>query len=99
MSLSQILAPRYTDFCISSQTTTQQNDGMDREGLKKADFFIGFEFWTASGQWRCTDVGTRTIAAIKLDKADLTWYNGPPYAVCESVFDEYDFGGCSRTRF
>lgn len=23
------------------------------------------------------------------------WFNGPPYAVLESVFDEYDFEGCS----
>jgi hypothetical protein len=23
------------------------------------------------------------------------WFNGPPYAVAESVFDEYDLEGCS----
>jgi len=28
---------------------------------------------------------------------DPSWFNGPPYAVVESVFDEYDFGGCSTT--
>jgi hypothetical protein len=26
---------------------------------------------------------------------DPCWLNGPPYAVAESVFDEYDLGGCS----
>ena len=25
---------------------------------------------------------------------DVSWYNGPPYAVAETVFDEYDLGGC-----
>jgi hypothetical protein len=27
-----------------------------------------------------------------------SWLNGPPYAVAESVFDEYDLGGCSIER-
>jgi hypothetical protein len=31
-----------------------------------ADFVIGRDFWTASGRWRCTDVGTRVIVAIHL---------------------------------
>ena len=61
----------------------------------KNDFHIGLEFYTASGRWRCTDIGTRIIVAIKLDKDDPSWYAGPPYAVVETVFDEYDFGGCS----
>jgi hypothetical protein len=26
------------------------------------------------------------------------WFHGPPYAVNESVFDEYDIGGCSPDR-
>ena len=63
--------------------------------MTKADFHIGLEFYTGSGKWRCTDIGTRVIAAIKLDKDDASWYNGPPYAVAEFVFDEYDQDGCS----
>ena len=63
--------------------------------MTREDFHIGLEFYTASGKWRCTDVGTRVITAIKLDKDDVSWYNGPPYAVVESVFDEYDQAGCS----
>lgn len=35
--------------------------------LEHAEFFIGREFWTESGRWRCTDVGTRTICAISLE--------------------------------
>jgi hypothetical protein len=46
---------------------------------------------------RCTDVGKRTIAAIRLNHDDdPAWYNGPPYAVVESVFDEFDIEGCER---
>lgn len=61
----------------------------------KEEFQIGLEFYTATGKWRCTDIGTRVIVVIKLDQTDESWYNGPPYAVVESVLDEYDFGGCS----
>jgi hypothetical protein len=67
----------------------------NRPPMKLADFHIGCEFLTGSGRWRCTDVGKRTIAAIKLNHDDdPSWYNGPPYAVMETVFDEYDFEGC-----
>lgn len=63
--------------------------------MTKDDFQIGTEFYTATGKWRCTDIGTRVIVAIRLDRDDASWYNGPPYAVAERVFDEYDLGGCS----
>ena len=63
--------------------------------MKHSDFAIGSEFINAVGRWRCTDVGTRTIAAIRLDlDHDPSWYNGPPYAVVESVFDEDGVEGC-----
>ena len=63
--------------------------------MKHSDFKIGMLFKTATGEWRTTDVGTRVITAIKLDpNKDRSWYNGPPYAVSEVVFDEYDFEGC-----
>jgi hypothetical protein len=29
---------------------------------------------------------------------DTKWLNGPPYAVAELVFDEYDMQGCSETE-
>jgi hypothetical protein len=36
------------------------------------------------------------IVAIKLNHDDdPSWYNGPPYAVAELVFDEYDMEACS----
>jgi hypothetical protein len=47
-------------------------------------------------EWRCTDIGSRVITAIHLNSTlkDNSWFNGPPYAVIESVFDEYDQPGC-----
>lgn len=65
--------------------------------MELSEFKIGDTFWTATGEWRCTDIGTRVVAAITLDKDDPSWYNGPPYAVAEFVFDENDMGGCYRT--
>jgi len=63
--------------------------------VRHAHFHIGLEFYTASGRWRCTDVGTRVIVAIPLNAAAASWYNGPPYAIAETVFDEDDLEGCS----
>ena len=31
----------------------------------------------------------------RLDKDDVSWYVGPPFAVAEWICDEYDLGGCS----
>ncbi len=59
--------------------------------LEHTDFSIGCEFWTETGLWRCTDVGSRTICAIKLEGDPRDW-DGPPYGVVEHVFDENDFG-------
>ena len=63
--------------------------------MKHSDFSIGGEFALGTGRWRCTDIGTRTVAAIRLDlDDDPRWYNGPPYAVVETVFDEDGIEGC-----
>ena len=63
--------------------------------MKHSDFEVGVEFFTATGKWRCTDLGSRTVIAIQLDHpSDASWYDGPPYAVAEIVFDEDDLGGC-----
>lgn len=63
--------------------------------MKHHEFRIGLVFLTATGLWKCTDVGTRVIVAIKLEKhSKHPDYNGPPYSVVERVFDEYDFDGC-----
>ena len=63
--------------------------------MEHGDFAIGKEFQTTTGVWRCTDIGTRTIIAIKVSgRDDQSWLNGPPYAVAEMVFDEDDLDGC-----
>jgi hypothetical protein len=63
--------------------------------MRYEDFRIGLEFLCGGKRWRCTDIGRRTVIAIALDHDDdPSWYNGPPYAVAEMVFDEYDVGGC-----
>jgi len=69
--------------------------------MNHTDFFIGCEFMTGSGTWRCTDVGTRVIVAIRIDDHpdDPSWYNGPPYAVVEHTFDEYGQEGCTPLPF
>jgi len=65
--------------------------------MKHSDFRIGCEFISGSGRWRCTDVGKRTIAAIRLNHDNDPWiYNGPPYKIPEAIFDEYDIEGCER---
>jgi hypothetical protein len=62
--------------------------------MEHSEFKIGMEFMTETGRWRCTDVGTRVITAIRLNHDDdPSWYLGPPYKVAESVFDEYDLEG------
>lgn len=81
--------------------------------MRHSDFAIGKEFTTALGEfhWRCTDIGARTICAIRIDRVEVVrhperytltqqeamengWFNGPPYAVAEEVFDENDMMGC-----
>lgn len=39
--------------------------------MKHSDFYIGIEFFTAAGKWRCTDVGSRVIVAISLDPREM----------------------------
>lgn len=68
---------------------------LERYAMIHTEFKIGIEFKTATGLWRCTDIGSRTVIAIKIDDHDDTsWYLGPPYAVAEYVFDEHDMDGC-----
>ena len=83
--------------------------------MQPSEFTVGGTFWCSARQWRCTDIGTRTIIAIRIDSINVGssapdrrrtlsrneaeaegWFNGPPYAVVESVFDEDDLAGCSR---
>lgn len=61
--------------------------------MRHADFGIGHTFVTDTGTWLCTDKGSRVVVAIRQTE-DRSLMNGPPYAVVETVFDEYDMEGC-----
>lgn len=66
--------------------------------MKHSDFFIELEFLGSAGfRWRCTDVGSWTIAAVQLDRDDPHWYEGPPYIADEVVFDEQEIEHCQLT--
>ena len=79
--------------------------------MRLDEFEIGKTFRCDGRQWRCTDIGTRVVAAIRVDEVKSGgtagnrtlnrgeaeaegWFRGPPYAVAEVVFDEYDQEGC-----
>jgi len=67
--------------------------------MKHADFYIGMEFVSSAGaRWRCTDVGRRTILAIRLDRDNPDWYQGPPYIADEVAFDELEIQCCHITN-
>ena len=40
--------------------------------MKLSEFQIGCEFASDGGRWRCTDVGTRVVVAIRIDQATIT---------------------------
>jgi hypothetical protein len=62
--------------------------------MKINEFHPGLEFMDNIHLYRCTDVGTRTVAAIVLDKDDERWYAGPPYIVPEVLLDEKALRSC-----
>jgi hypothetical protein len=67
-------------------------------GMKLAEFHIGLEFIEGPFWWRCTEVGSRAVVAIRLVEDDLVWYAGPPYMVEEVVVDEARLAGCHLTE-
>jgi len=72
---------------------------LTQNAMEHSEFAIGCTFWCGEKAWGCTDIGTRVITAIRLDRdADPSWYNGPPYTVAEVVFDEYDTEACTLER-
>ena len=39
--------------------------------MELSDFAIGGTFWTHVGAFRCTDVGTRVVVAVKLGPREI----------------------------
>ena len=68
--------------------------------MNKEDFQLGTTFYCGGKKWQCTDMGSRVITAICLSehKEDESWFNGPPYAVAEIVFDEDDQQACTLVK-
>ncbi len=40
--------------------------------MERSDFAIGETFWTHGGAFRCTDVGTRVVVAVKLGPREVS---------------------------
>ncbi len=82
--------------------------------MKHSEFKMGMEFMMNEELWRVTDIGTRTIIVIRLGNITIGgtkprsinrseaesegWFNGPPYAVQELVFDEDDLPACEPVK-
>lgn len=73
--------------------------------MQHSDFKVGEDFFTAVGRWRCTDVGQRTIVAVRWPE-DMEipsntrledWLKGPPHVLEEVVFDEKEMALAYRT--
>jgi hypothetical protein len=43
--------------------------------MRHDEFKIGLEFLMGDGRWRCTDIGTRTIEAIRVDGVEIVRFN------------------------
>lgn len=56
--------------------------------MKPSDFYIGLEFICGAFWYRRTDIGSRTVVAIRLAEDDSIWYKGPPCMIEEAVLDE-----------
>jgi hypothetical protein len=66
--------------------------------MKPSEFHIGLKFICGPFWWCCTDVGTRTVTAIRLVEEDPVWYQGPPYMVEEVVLDEAELEDAHLTE-
>jgi hypothetical protein len=65
--------------------------------MEHSEFEIGTEFYTESGLWRCTDVGSRTIVAVHVEDGYPAPSQAPPFSeAVEVVFDEYSLPGTYR---
>ena len=40
--------------------------------MELSDFAIGETFWTHAGAFRCTDIGTRVVVAVKLGPREIS---------------------------
>lgn len=59
-------------------------------GMDFGDFRVGAYFITETGRWRVTEIDTekQLVHGVRIDPNDGV----------ESVFEDYDFGGCEPWR-
>jgi len=87
----------FNNQATGSRSMTETDNNADDETFAHSDFRIGTEFYTEAGLWRCTDIGTRTIVAVKVEDGYPSPEHHPPFSdAVEMVFDEYDFDGLYR---
>nr|WP_294554301.1 hypothetical protein [uncultured Rhodopila sp.] len=58
--------------------------------MNHADFTLGGTFRCGGGQWRCTDIGRRTVIAIRIDSVTVAG-TGPERTL---TFAEAEAAGC-----
>ncbi|MGH9943339.1 MAG: hypothetical protein ACRD9R_13400 [Pyrinomonadaceae bacterium] len=56
--------------------------------MRKEDFYIGLEFYMGVGKWRCTDIGTRVVVAIRIDQVEVCTSDGKGDVPTEIVTDD-----------
>jgi len=56
--------------------------------MNHSDFSMGQEFYCGGGKWRCTDIGKRTIAAIRIDQVEVVHSDGKGNTSSEVVTDD-----------
>ncbi|AXH60250.1 hypothetical protein [Pseudomonas amygdali] len=63
--------------------------------MEISEFYPGLVFNSAGGfEYRCTDVGSRTVLAVLLSGVDPVFVQGPPYIQTEEVFAEHELKQC-----
>ena len=65
--------------------------------MKLSDFKTNQSFFTATGEWICLDVGTRSVTAIKKSDYNIQepWDQQDHSKI--QIFYSFDFGGCCLT--
>jgi|SaaInlV_165m_DNA_1040744.scaffolds.fasta_scaffold23659_2 hypothetical protein len=81
------------DIMMLEMTVDSHYSGWVPEGAKLDDFKIGTIFRSGGGRFLCTDVGQRTVIAIRYTPRDPKNMDGPPYFLAEHVFAEFDIEG------
>lgn len=81
------------EIMMLEMTVDERCQDWSPTGSNHCDFKIGTIFRSSDGRWLCTDVGRRTVIAIRYTPQTPENMDGPPYFLSEHVFDELDLQG------